>query len=139
MTRSHSPEFCQISLCHSAYPELFALVGATVPDLRNKKLTYGSSTPGQTSANGNVWLAIVTKNPADAGATNIRDIDIGISSTKPPEPEFRHMGNNIYVKNESFGGEEGSGSTRTSWHFWPLYGENSTSNFGIRYLMRALL
>ena len=34
MTRSHSPEFCQISLCHSAYPELFALTGATVPDLR---------------------------------------------------------------------------------------------------------
>ena len=34
MTRSHSLEFCHISLCHFAYPVLFALTGGTVPDLR---------------------------------------------------------------------------------------------------------
>ena len=38
MTRSHSPEFCQISLCHSAYPELFAAIGPKVPDLRGQFL-----------------------------------------------------------------------------------------------------
>lgn len=34
MNRSHSFEVSRFSLTHTAYPELFALVGATVPDLR---------------------------------------------------------------------------------------------------------
>lgn len=46
MTRSHSPEFCQISLCHSAYPELFALTGGNVPNLQ-ERTAWGSSSPGQ--------------------------------------------------------------------------------------------
>ena len=46
MTRSHSLEFCHISLCHFAYPVLFALTGGTVPDLR-ERTPWGSGSPGQ--------------------------------------------------------------------------------------------
>ena len=43
MNRSHSFEVSRFSLTHTAYPELFAIVGATVPDLRGLFLRGYSS------------------------------------------------------------------------------------------------
>ncbi len=108
------------TISQTVYPELFALVGGVVPDLRNKKLAYGSSVPGQTLENGNAWLRhssgldmfeIVTKSPATL-------IHGG-----------KHMGNNIYYEK----GSEGGG-----FYWWPIYGGNESNEFGVRYLMRAL-
>ena len=45
MNHSYSFEVTRFSLTHTAYPELFAIVGATVPDLR-ERTTWGGE-PGQ--------------------------------------------------------------------------------------------
>lgn len=128
MTRSHSPEFCQISLCHSAYPELFALVGATVPDLRGLFLRGQG---GNAAALGNVQQ--------DAGKEFSGSFLLTSGGPATTSGGFtqRYVGGRGDDTNGKYGFTEISFSGAGAWGAEHVADEFRPINRAVRYLIRA--
>ena len=91
-------------------------------------MAYGAIIPGQTNENGNMWFMCKTVGINDSTS-------IGITGSSPMgERKVEALGNNIYKLYRK--GGKNDASELTLW--WPLYGGTESSEFGVRYLMRAL-
>ena len=118
----------------TVYPELFALVGATVPDLRNKAVGFTGKNPGEVTQKG--WLRLIWGG-SGAGSSS-PDIPYGyVFTLKPPfggafrEPT--HLGNGVYSFYKPGTGSEPE-DQRALWI--PVGGAGEAVE--VRYLIRAL-
>ena len=115
------------------YPELFALVGSRVPELRGRNVSYsGTTTPGQVAADNKGWFRVMwntwgTGNDDDFAY--VFDLSTPIGGGTPS-----HQGNNVYKYHDHKSGESGHDVTV----LWFPVGGTGTETMEVRYLMRAL-
>ena len=121
------------TISQTVYPELFALVGSRVPELRGRNVSYsGTTTPGQVAADNKGWFRVMwntwgTGNDDDFAY--VFDLSTPIGGGTPS-----HQGNNVYKYHDHKSGESGHDVTV----LWFPVGGTGTETMEVRYLMRAL-
>ena len=136
MNRSHSFEVSRFSLTHTAYPELFAIVGATVPDLRGLFLRgQGGNAAALGSIQEDAGRNITGSFSSEALYSG------GLNPNNPPSGAFFYEANNSGEHIDSSGEGEVHimkldasrvwGANHTASEFRPV-------NRAVRYLIRAL-
>lgn len=116
-----------------AYPELFALVGSRVPELRGRNVSYsGTTTPGQVTADNKGWFRVMW---STWGTSNDDDFAYVFDLSTPiGGGTLSHQGNNVYKYHAHKSGESGHDVTV----LWFPVGGTGAETMEVRYLMRAL-
>lgn len=128
MTRSHSLEFCHISLCHFAYPVLFALVGNQVPDLRGLFL--------RGSGGRSATLGVIQQDAGKEFSGSFLLTSGGPATTSGGFTQ-RYVGGRGDDTNGKYGFTEISFSGAGAWGAEHVADEFRPVNCAVRYLIRA--
>ena len=121
------------TISQTVYPELFALVGSRVPELRGRNVSYsGTTTPGQVTADNKGWFRVMW---STWGTSNDDDFAYVFDLSTPiGGGTLSHQGNNVYKYHAHKSGESGHDVTV----LWFPVGGTGAETMEVRYLMRAL-